>query len=382
MRKVSSQYLYTRLRICFDSRGTLCVRFSKGATMKHAALSFLLCLLAGSHALAESAEKQEQSAPPPENNAEPVLRTEGPMAHMRFNRSRTLLAFTDERGQSLRVLDLKTNEIIEVSPHRIGPGYFWSPDDARLFFRELTRENNVVSSDFKAYDSYLNRTISLDKIEGSSGYPTLDPRDNTVYILHGKGILSKRLEFPGERFARWQGKKKTEGGTWVATQKSILWLSDLGLTMKSLEDDGSGIESYDLSPDGKRMAWATKGGRIYTAHTGEKVQYLGRGRDPRWHPERALLLYAAGRSIGPKIYDYDIRVCDPNGFGRFVTVTPARSERWPQWFDEDSVLFTVPGTTDIWRKTLRESAPAEIPSAKGKSKTEPLARKNQSGILR
>lgn len=289
--------------------------------------------------------------------AEPILRTEGPLAHMRFNTTRTHLAFTDDRGQSLRILDLRTNEIVEVSPHRVGPGFFWSPDDVRVFYRELSRKDRVVSSEFKAYDSYLNRSVSLDSFAGSSGYPTLDPRDYTAYIVHEKGILSKRLDFPGERFGRWQGKKKTENGAWVATQKSILWLSDLGLTLKSLEDDGSGIESYDLSPDGKRMAWATRDGRIYTAIDGEGVAYLGRGRDPRWHPESTLLLYAAGRSVGPRIYDYDIRVCDPNGFGRFVTVTPERAERWPQWFEGDSVVFTIPGTTDIWRQDLRAPSP-------------------------
>jgi hypothetical protein len=220
-----------------------------------------------------------------------------------------------------------------------------------------------VKSEFKAYDSYLNRSLSLDTIDGSSGFPTLDPRDYSAYIVHEKGILSKRLEFPGERFGKWQGKKKTEGGAWVATQKSILWLSDLGLTLKSLEDDGSGVESFDISPDGKRMAWATRNGRVYTAELGDKVVYIGRGRDPRWHPQRTLLLYAAGRSVGPRIYDYDVRVSDPNGHGRFVTITPDRSERWPQWFEADSILFTVPGTTDVWRQDLREPAVKKEPIA-------------------
>ena len=51
--------------------------------------------------------------------AEAVLRTEGPLVDIRINPDKTAAAFTDQRGQSLRILDLNTQEVVEVTPHRV-----------------------------------------------------------------------------------------------------------------------------------------------------------------------------------------------------------------------------------------------------------------------
>lgn len=298
------------------------------------------------------------AAPLPLNTTpEAILRTEGPLVSMRLNKNHTQLAFTDQRGQSLRIMNLETQEITEVTPHRVGEAFFWSPDGNRLFYRELIRDKKAVSSEIKAFDVYLNTTASIDSLPGSSGFLTLDPRDYTVYLMHEKGIMSKRLEFPGERFARWQKRAKIEQGRFVATQKSVLWLSDLGLTLNALPDDGSGVESFDISPDGKVIAWATQNAKIYISNQGEEPKLLGPGRDPRWHPFRSLLLYAAARVVGTKAYDFDIRISDTNGEGRYLTNTPGQVERWPQWWNEGSIIFTVEGSTDLWKMNYQTEIP-------------------------
>lgn len=301
----------------------------------------------------ESLEKKIRSAP----IAEAVLRTEGPLVDMRINADKTAMAFVDQRGQSLRIMDLNTQEVVEVTPHRVGEAFFWSPDSTRLFFRELIRDKDKISSTLKAFDTVLQKTVTLDTYEGSTGYLTLDPRDYTFYMVHEKGIMSRRLDFPGERFARWQqrAKKTIDQGRFVATQKSVLWLSDLGLTMVDLPDDGSGVESFDISPDGSTIAWATNKAQIFTSHLGETPKNLGPGRDPRWHETRSLLLYSGGRVVGNKVYDYDVRISDLNGNGRYLTNTPSIKERWPQWWTEGTALYTREGTTDLWRLPYREN---------------------------
>ena len=292
--------------------------------------------------------------------AEPkaILRIEGPFVGMRLNPAHTLMAFTDQRGQSLRILDLKSQEIVEVTPHRVGGAYFWSPDGNRLFYRALIRDGNRITTEIKAYDTYLNQTAAIDTLPGSSGFLTMDPRDYTVYMMHEKGILTRRLDFPGERFSRWQKRQKVDAGRFVATQKSVLWLSDLGLTLTALPDDGTGVDSFDISPDGNSIAWATTSAKIYVSVRGETPKLLARGKDPRWHPFKTLLLYAGAHRIGDKPYDYDIRISDLNGNGHYLTSTASQSERWPQWWGDGSVIFTAEGSTDLWQIPYHEAVVA------------------------
>lgn len=314
------------------------------------------------YALSETASKKDSEA---------ILRTEGPLVDIRVNQDKTSMAFTDQRGQSLRILNLNTQEIVEVTPHRVGASFFWSPDNSRLFFRELINEKKKITSTLKAYDTLLQKTVTLDKHDGSTGYLTLDPRDYSFYMMHEKGITSRRLDFPGERFARWQqrAKRAIDKGRFVATQKSILWLSDLGLTMVNLEDDGSGVESFDISPDGSTIAWATKKAQIYTSHLGELPKNIGPGRDPRWHEARALLLYSAGRMVGTSVYDYDIKITDLKGNGRYLTSTPDIKERWPQWWREGHLIYTREGSTDLWRLPYRDNPEMTAESENETSKT-------------
>ena len=285
---------------------------------------------------------------------EPVLRTEGPMVDIRLNKNRSLMAYTDQLGQSLRIMDMETQEIVEVTPHRVGPSFFWSPDGKRLFYRELIHDKKSVTSEIKAYDTFSEVNASIDTVPGSTGYLTFDPRDFTVLAMHEKGITSKRLQFPGERLARWQKRAKVELGRFVVTQKAVLWVNDMGLTLNALSDDGSGVESFDISPDGKLIAWTTRDFYVYVSEAGETPRVLGRGRDARWHSSKSLLLYSAARMVGPKAYDFDVRVSDRLGNGRYLTSTPEQAERWPQWWDDKSIIFTVQNSTDLWKQSYEK----------------------------
>lgn len=294
---------------------------------------------------------------------EPVMRTEGGMNHLSLSPNKKLLAFTNDQGQSLRIMDLATQDVLEVTPHRVGSGFFWSPDGVRLFFRELIRDKNGVVSELSAFDTVLNQKSVLDTLQGSTGFPVLNPYDNTIFMMHEKGILQKRLEFPGERPAKWQKEKRSVIGNWVVSQQAVLWLGELGLELKKLADDGSGISSYSLSPDGRRMAWATKAGRVYAAHDGTDALFIGDGRDPAWHPFRTILVYAASRKVGTNVYDYDLRLHNLAGSSRSLTKTQDLKERWPIWLDATTLLYTAGNTTDLFRLNF-----PEVPSVARTSK--------------
>lgn len=294
----------------------------------------------------------------PKVASQALIRLEGPIFQAKMNASASLLAFTDTAGRSLRILDLKTHEVIEVTPHRVGAAFFWSPDGVRLFYRELIKKGQAVESLLQAFDAHLNQSVLLETIPGSSGYLTYAPYQQTAYLLHEKGILAKRLDFPGLRLANWQKKKPTYDGQWIATQSAILWLTDLGLTLKKMEDDGSGVASFSISPDGQSIAWASEKGLIYTAQAAHpEARQIDRGRDPSWHPYLTLLVYAASRKIGEKTYDYDLKVSDLRNTPRFLQSSPDIAERWPIWIDADTIIHTAEGTTDLLQLQLKPRMP-------------------------
>lgn len=296
--------------------------------------------------------------------AQAVVRTEGGMNHLTLSPNKRHLAFTNDQGRSLCIMDLTTQEVVEVTPHKTGPGFFWSPDGVRLFFRELIREGSGIVSDLVAYDTVLHQKAVLDSISGSTGFPVLNPYDNNLFMMHEKGILQKRLEFPGERPAKWQKEKKNTIGSWVVSQSAVLWLGELGLELKKMKDDASGLHSYALSPDGRRIAWATKAGRVYAAMDGTDVVVIGDGQDPSWHPFRTLLVYAAARRVGAHVYDYDLRIHNiASGVTRKLTQTQDLKERWPIWLNATTLLYTGGNTTDLFRLNF-----AEVPTMAGTSK--------------
>lgn len=270
------------------------------------------------------------------------------MSHIRPNIDARYLAFIPVGQLGIRVLNTKSGKIMEPSGRYIGPSFFWSPDGNRLFYRELSSENNKTFSRIRAWDVVQNRNIEMEAFEGSSGLLTFDPRDNRLLLMYEKGIKSKKLLFPDNRLAFWQKALKKDVGKWVMAQKGATFVTDGGFVMQKLKDDDSGIESFDISPDGSTAAWATKSGKIFTSLNGAAPEFLDWGRDPRWHPEKNILVYAGGRMVGNKPSDYDIKIASPGNKGSFLTATQHSAERWPAWHpDGKSIFYTAEGTMDL-----------------------------------
>jgi hypothetical protein len=278
----------------------------------------------------------------------PLLRVDTELSQIKSNVNGKYLAYVPTGKAGLRILILESGKIIEPSGYFIGPSFFWSPDGARLFFRELRSENNVTVSYVRAWDIVQNRIIEIEKFPGSSGFLTFDPRDNRLLYMHAKGLKSKKLMFPDNRLAYWQSSQRNDTGKWVMAQKGGVFVTESGFTMQKLDDDGSGIDSFDISPDGSSAAWATKSGRIYTSKNGLKPVFLDWGRDPKWHPERHLVVYAGGRMVGNQASDYDLKVATPGARGSFLTATQHTAERWPVWKpDGKTILYTTEGTHEL-----------------------------------
>ena len=286
----------------------------------------------------------------------PYLRLEGQACRLSYAPKSQYLAFTDGDDRSLSFVSLTTRRVVLVTPHLVGPSFFWSPDGHRLFFRELVKSPmGALSTIVKVYDVALAKSVELSRLSGSSGFLTFDPRDLRFQLMTPTGILSRRIFFPDERLAHWQTAARTERGKWLATQRGLLWLSHGGLAMQRLKDDNSGLASFALSPDGQSAAWSTVAGHVYIADSTTAPRLVGWGRDPTWHPQRSLIVYAASHRVGTKVIDTDLRIVDLKGSGRYLTRTAQSSERWPVWIDKGkALLYTIDGSTDVRKVEFKE----------------------------
>lgn len=286
----------------------------------------------------------------------PFVRADNALNRMRVDPKGRYLAYVGDDGTGLTVLDLKSKSIYKVSNAQVGASFFWSPDGFRLMYREQSsKDGNEVESELKAFDCVLARSVSLEKMPFATGILTFDPRDLRMHLMSAKGIRTKRIYFPDERLARWQVSQRKETGKWLATQAGILWVTQGGYQMRRVEDDGAGLESFDVSPDGDTIAWATTTGKIYTSKAGKKPKFVGHGRDPRWHPEKPQLIYAGSRMVGNTAVSYDLRISDASGRGKFLTATQFSDERWPQWHPKgDQIIYTIGKSTDVFLAEFKQ----------------------------
>ena len=284
----------------------------------------------------------------------PWLRADGSVSFMRRNRDMSMIAYIPDGSPGIRIIDTKSGNVYEATSEFTGGSFFWSPDNARLFFRELLHPGgNKITTTVKAWDSALKKTVTIDAFNGSSGMLSFDPRDQRMMLMHEKGIMTKRLVFPDERLAYWQTAHRTDKGKFVAAAGGMTYITQQGFAMNKMADDNTGIESFDISPNGDSVVWATKGGKIFISMQGEPARFLDFGRDPQWHPKQDMIIYAGARMVGNKAAQYDVKMSTSMGPGSFLTSSQDRSERWPMWSpDGTAVVYTVSGTTDIFTLNL------------------------------
>ncbi len=278
----------------------------------------------------------------------PYLRIEGHIFFPKINRLNKLLAYTNSQGNGLFIANLKTGDSYRISSYHVGHAFFWAPDGARLFYREVYSNKDGAISELKAYDTYLKNSVSLEKYEGLTSSISLDPRDYRFYILSKDGIKSHKLEYPTERMGTWKRSLKTKLGYWLVAGDRVFWVSNNGISMRPMSAEKS-VYSYKISPDGRSIVWATKHERIYLAKDGESPQLLARGTDPSWHPHGKLILFAKAKFIGKKIVSHDISIISLDGSLKDLTRTPGADERFPLWSPKSSsILYTHNMSTDIY----------------------------------
>ena len=258
------------------------------------------------------------------------------------------MAYSDEKKGALYLLDLKSKKNITVSRKAVDGSFIWSPDGIRLIYREQSRKEKGVVGALMVFDLFLNKNILLDKLKTQSGFLTFDPRDYKLMLMHEEGVIQKSIKLPDSRLAKWQLKSGDQKGRWVAGKGGIVYLSYTGKSMSKLEDDGSGVQSFQISPDGSKIVWATNKASIYVAKDGKQPRFLDHGKDPKWANSSSKIIYSGARIVGKKVSGFDLKMADLNKNYRWITQTSLSDERWPEILPNGSIIYTKASSTDLY----------------------------------
>lgn len=290
--------------------------------------------------------KQSQAV---QKNNKPWLRLDNSLNYIKADPKKgRYVAYSDKIKGALHILDLKSQKNVMVSDKNIDGSFVWSPDGIRLIYREQVKENGKISGNLMVFDMFLNKSIKLDEISSQSGFITFDPRDYRLLLMHEDGVISKSLKLPDSRLAKWQLKTASQKGRWAAGPGGIVYLSPSGHEMKKLTGDGSGVESFDISPNGEKIVWTTNKSAIFYAEDGNEGKFLDVGRDAKWSNSSNQIIYAGAQLIGRKVSGYDIKLSDLHGNKKWITQTPLSMERWPEMLPNGTVLYTKAASTDLY----------------------------------
>lgn len=285
----------------------------------------------------------------------PWIRVDSTLNHIKTSPKKgRYVAYSDAKQGALYILDLKTRNKTLVTKKYVNGSFVWSPDGIRLIYREQSKKaNNTVTGELKIFDIFLKKNITIAEVNSQSGFLSFDPRDYKLLLMHENGIMQKSVKLPDSRLAKWQMRMSSQKARWVVGDNGVVSVSASGKSMVPLKDDGSGVESFSISPDGSKIAWATKRASIFIAEDGKEPKFLDYGKDPKWSPNSQNLIYAGAHLIGKKVAGFDLKIADENQNFKWVTRTPVSHERWPEFLPNGSIIYTKSSSTDLYTMELK-----------------------------
>lgn len=265
----------------------------------------------------------------------------------------TRIVMVEERTGALKSLHLPSKRLTTISPGGVGAAFFWVSDGVRLIYRKQVLRKNRIYGDLRVFDHHLKKSFSLETIQGFSGYPSFDPREGRILLIHARGMIQKRVRLPRSRLAKWQMKREEKYGSFAVTPQGMMYISPSSKSMQRLRDDGSGIQSYDISRNGRQVVWSTIRGGVYrgedrwSTHAPTSM-FVGYGKDVSWMHDDKNIVLSGARVVGDRAGGYDLRMISPSGEGVWLTQTFASHERWPLSLPTGSIIYTVENTTDLF----------------------------------
>ncbi|MBC61597.1 MAG: hypothetical protein CMP11_04000 [Zetaproteobacteria bacterium] len=280
----------------------------------------------------------------------PWVRFNDSISQLSISPHEKYFSYIDKKDNKLKIFEYQTKDIYTVSKifHQ-SDSFFWSPYGFRLFYTESSKVNGQIKVQLKAFDCASKKHILIESFKYQIGYLTFYPKDFRTFFYYEGGVHVVKLDYPGMKIPQWQRIHKKSNGNWVVAPGAVLWSSSNGLLLKDIFRTDDQITSFSISADALFLAWATESGKVYMADERGDIKWLGYGKDPKWHPQKDMMVYSAARLLGQTIIGYDLRLTNSKGDAQWLSKTGSANERWPNWLSSsESIAYTQEGTTDVF----------------------------------
>ena len=117
----------------------------------------------------------------------PLYRLPSTVSQLKPHPRGKYIAYVDKDNQRLKILDLKSKKILNISKEYVGGSFFWSPFGFRIFYRSMKKTKDGITSQLAAYDLKAQKSVNIKELSTSTGLLSFDPRDMRMHPIITKG---------------------------------------------------------------------------------------------------------------------------------------------------------------------------------------------------
>ncbi len=241
---------------------------------------------------------------------------ETPYMNPRWSPDGTKLAFTSPGYHGIRVMDISSGGIENISDDPgAGFGFQWSSDSKSIAARVSRYEGVRRLHAIVVYDLNGVSPRNLTGFRhGNPGLPQWTEADETIVADGRSGTQFLKTGKTASPLA-----KQHAPGLGVATRNGALAIVDSRsgeINVVAPFEDETYLSSV-LSPDGSKIAFEILGGNLYSMNVdGTGLVDLGNGERPLWSPDGRFIVYMITEDDGHTITSSEVYAIRSDGTGR------------------------------------------------------------------
>lgn len=249
-----------------------------------------------------------------------------------------MMVFTNENLDGLFSYNNKINEQKTLT-NDIGAGYnySWSSDGQSICYRvTIIDTNNARKQQIRLIDLKTQEIINISEKEKSLTNPVWVENNRFKKIAY---FSKDGLNFSKELLNINKTKIKRDKNVIYNFFNGNLYIVDYNREVSSIEENA---QAYDplISPDNKLIVYSTLSGLVIYDIKSKTKNNIGTGVYPTWSPSSKEIAYQKCTDDGERVLSSDIYIYSIKNRSEIKFTNTKELEYYPQWQNENKILYT------------------------------------------